>query len=93
VYTVNGILALRLEGDMSIGTRLKQARERQRLTQRQLAVATGVGLRTIRLIEQTDADPRLSTARTLATALDVPVEWLVFGFHPPTQSENQEPST
>ena len=43
---------------------------------------TGVGLRTIRQIEQTDFEPRLATARKLATALDIRVEWLVFGSGP-----------
>jgi DNA-binding XRE family transcriptional regulator len=47
-----------------------------------LARQTGVGLRTIRQIEQTDFEPRLATARKLAAALGVRVEWLVFGIEP-----------
>jgi hypothetical protein len=33
-------------------------------------------------MEQTDFEPKISTARKLAAALDVPVEWLVFGIEP-----------
>ena len=52
--------------------------------------ATGVGLRTIRQIEQTDFEPRLATARKLATALSVRVEWLVFGIGPVTEEVDEE---
>jgi transcriptional regulator with XRE-family HTH domain len=51
----------------------------------QLASKTGVGLRAIRQIEQTDFEPRLATARKLATGLDIRVEWLVFGIEPMTE--------
>ena len=55
-----------------------------------LAHQTGVGLRTIRQIEQTDFEPRLATARKLATALNVRVEWLVFGIGPMTDTAEHE---
>jgi DNA-binding XRE family transcriptional regulator len=55
-----------------------------------LARNTGVGLRTIRQIEQTDFEPRLATARKLATALNVRVEWLVFDVGPVTESQHPE---
>ena len=45
--------------DVGIGHRLKQARARTGDTQIDLAGRTGVGLRTIRQIEQTDFEPRL----------------------------------
>ncbi|MFN8664879.1 MAG: helix-turn-helix transcriptional regulator [Thermomicrobiales bacterium] len=67
---------------MGINQRLKHARRQHQMTQMQLAKATGVGLRTIRRIEQTDFEPRLTTARRLAAALGVRVEWLVFGIEP-----------
>jgi transcriptional regulator with XRE-family HTH domain len=70
---------------MTIGQRLKAARARRTITQIDLARQTGVGLRTIRQIEQTDFEPRLATARKLATALGVRVEWLVFGIEPMTE--------
>jgi DNA-binding XRE family transcriptional regulator len=82
------------EGTMAIGQRLKNARARRAITQFDLARHTGVGLRTIRQIEQTDFEPRLNTARKLATALDVRIEWLVFGIEPMTgtaELEEQEP--
>jgi transcriptional regulator with XRE-family HTH domain len=69
---------------MPIGQRLKVARARNGITQIELARQTGVGLRTIRQLEQTDFEPRLATARKLANALGVRVEWLVFGIQPIT---------
>ena len=69
---------------MAIGQRLKEARAGMAVTQLELARRTGVGLRTIRQIEQNDFEPRLATARKLATALEVRVEWLVFGIEPTT---------
>ena len=72
---------------MGIGRRLKDGRRRRGWTQVALAEATGVGLATIRRIEQTDFEPRLATARKLATALGVRVEWLVFGIGPMTEQE------
>jgi transcriptional regulator with XRE-family HTH domain len=78
---------------MTIGQRLKAARARRTITQIDLARQTGVGLRTIRQIEQTDFEPRLATARKLASALGVRVEWLVFGIEPMTdEAEPQEES-
>ena len=71
---------------MAIGQRLKDARARRSITQVDLARETGVGLRTIRQIEQTDFEPRLATVRNLANFLDVRVEWLVFGIDPMTDS-------
>jgi DNA-binding XRE family transcriptional regulator len=72
------------DSKLAIGARLKQARSQNELTQVQLARKTRASLRTIRRIEQTDFEPRLATARKLATALDVRVEWLVFGIEPMT---------
>jgi DNA-binding XRE family transcriptional regulator len=69
---------------MGIGQRLKEARARTAMRQVDLSRQTGVGLRTIRQIEQTDFEPRLDTARKLAAALDIRVEWLVFGIEPVT---------
>ena len=74
-----------------IGRRLKDARRLNRRTQVELARATGVGLATIRRIEQTDFEPRLATARKLAAALGVRVEWLVFGVGPTVDQEEDTP--
>jgi transcriptional regulator with XRE-family HTH domain len=75
---------------MAIGRRLKLARVQRELTQVDLAHQTGVGLRTIRQIEQTDFEPRVATARKLATALGVSVEWLVFGIEPVMETVTEE---
>ena len=72
-----------------IGGRLKGARKRSGQTQIELAKATGVGLATIRRIEQVDFEPKLATARKLAAALGVRVEWLVFGLGPATGEEER----
>ena len=71
---------------MGIGQRLKQARARTAMRQVDLARQAGVGLRTIRQIEQADFEPRLATARKLAAILAVRVEWLVFGIEPMTDT-------
>ena len=78
---------------MGIGHRLKEARARVVMRQVDLARQTGVGLRTIRQIEQTDFEPRLATARKLAKALGVRVEWLVFGIEPMTETATSEEET
>jgi transcriptional regulator with XRE-family HTH domain len=75
---------------MGIGQRLKQARAQAGMRQEDLWRQTGVGLRTIRQIEQTNFEPRLATARKLATALDVRVAWLVFGIEPMTETAAPE---
>ena len=67
---------------MSIGGRLKQARQRRDVTQVALAAQSKVGLRVIRRIEQTDFEPRLATLRRLAATLGIRVEWLLFGSEP-----------
>ena len=69
----------------TVGDRLKQARRRARLTQTGLASASGVGLATIRRVEQTGATPRVATAWKLADALGVDPKWLVFGDDEPRE--------
>ena len=75
---------------MGTGQRLKVARARRNITQLDLARQTTVGLRTIRQIEQTNFEPRLATARKLAIALEVRVEWLVFGIEPMAETAAPE---
>jgi transcriptional regulator with XRE-family HTH domain len=67
---------------MGIGERFKAARTRKRLTQRELTQQSGVGLKTIRKVEQTDHEPTVRTARRLAEVLGIRVEWLLFGVEP-----------
>lgn len=52
---------------------LREHRDRLGLTQKQLARMTGLTERTIRLLENGERTPRLSTARALADALGVSV--------------------
>src|SRR3712207_7868147 len=59
-----------------------------RSTQVEFARAAGVGLRTVRQVEQEDFEPRLATARRIAGALGVRVEWLVFGLGPMRSEEH-----
>ena len=66
----------------TMGERLKLGRKRATLRQADLATNAGVGIATIRRIEQGTMEPRLATARKLAAALGVRAEWLVFGEEP-----------
>ncbi len=66
----------------SMGDRLKWCRRRFGWTQRDLAAAAGVGLATIRRIEQQTFAPRLETVRRLAETLHVRDGWLAFGEAP-----------
>ncbi len=65
-----------------MGERLKWSRRRYGWTQRDLARVTGVGLATIRRIEQHEFEPRLETVRRLADTLHVRAGWLAFGEEP-----------
>lgn len=66
---------------MSIGIRLRLARERRVLSQDALSKRSGVPIVTISRIENDryEQRPRPSTLRKLADALEVDVAWLVFG--------------
>jgi transcriptional regulator with XRE-family HTH domain len=56
---------------VKIGDKLKEVRTRRLLTQVQLADKSGVNQVTIARIERNKVDPRFSTIRRLAEALDV----------------------
>jgi transcriptional regulator with XRE-family HTH domain len=56
---------------VKIGDNLKEVRTRRLLTQVQLAEKSGVNQVTIARIELNQVDPRFSTIRRLAKALDV----------------------
>ncbi len=75
---------------MGIGRRLKAARKERRWTQVSLAAHAKVGLVSIRRVEQEGFEPRLATARKLADAVGVRVEWLVFGIGPMTDEGTGE---
>jgi transcriptional regulator with XRE-family HTH domain len=64
-------------GVMKIGERLRKLRERKLLTQEQLGEAADVSRDQVSRIERNEVDPRFSTIRKLAKALDVEPEELI----------------
>jgi transcriptional regulator with XRE-family HTH domain len=54
-----------------IGERLKRQRMRRALTQAQLAERAGVATATVARIERDEIEPRMTTLRKLAHALEV----------------------
>ncbi len=58
-------------GAVKIGENLKRLRERRLLTQAQLGVAAGVNRDQVSRIERDEVEPRFSTIRKLAKALEV----------------------
>jgi transcriptional regulator with XRE-family HTH domain len=58
-------------GAVRIGSNLKRLRERRLLTQAQLGEAAGVNRDQVSRIERDEVEPRFSTIRKLARALDV----------------------
>jgi transcriptional regulator with XRE-family HTH domain len=68
----------------AVADRLRWARKQHGLTQRELAKITGVGLNTIRRIEQEPESftPQLGTVEKLAAALHIRAGWLAFGEEP-----------
>jgi transcriptional regulator with XRE-family HTH domain len=62
------------------GARLEDARRRRLLTQAELATKAGISLiQVARLENQATANPRASTVKALAEALDIDPAWLLFG--------------
>ena len=62
------------------GERLENARRRRVLTQAELAAKAGLSLiQVARLENAATPNPRASTIRALAEALDVDPAWLLFG--------------
>jgi transcriptional regulator with XRE-family HTH domain len=57
--------------DVKIGNNLRRAREDRLLTQEELAGAAGLGLSTVVRVENDQVEPRFSTIRKLAKALDM----------------------
>ncbi len=58
-------------GAVKIGENLKRLRERRLLTQAQLGEAAGVNRDQVSRIERDEVEPRFSTIRKLAKALEV----------------------
>src|SRR5690349_18356800 len=63
----------RMERDRSIGERIREARKREGVSQRELAAAAGVSVSLVRKLEQGERqDTRIETLRKMAVALAVP---------------------
>jgi transcriptional regulator with XRE-family HTH domain len=74
----------------SLGDRLAKARKRRRMSQEQLARASGVSIGLIRKIEQGQRQSaRLDTVSSLSSALDVPMTDLL-GVHPGLSAGGEE---
>ena len=71
------MVATMLAEVLYIGEKLRDTRKRKLLTQGQLAERSGVGIATIVRIERNQVEPRGSTIRKLAAALEVEPEELV----------------
>jgi transcriptional regulator with XRE-family HTH domain len=56
---------------MKIGTQVRRARERELLTQEELASRAGIGTATLNRIEKDHVEPHFRTIRKIAKALDV----------------------
>lgn len=74
----------------TMGDRLRESRKRAGLTQRDLAARTGVGLATIRRVEQEAMEPRMGTTRKIAAALGVTEGWLAYGVGDDTAAVDAE---
>lgn len=70
----------------AVGDRIREARKRRGMSQRDLAAVTGLSLSTVKKAEQGALDLRLETARKIAVALDVPTMDIV----DPKAPEEQE---
>ncbi len=64
------------------GARVRFARKKRGEAQVPFAKRAGVGIMTLRRAEEGKFNPRLETARKIADALDVRVEWLLTGDEP-----------
>ncbi len=56
---------------VKIGKNLRKVRESKLMTQQELADRSGIGLRTIVRIESDKVEPRFSSIKSLAAALEV----------------------
>ena len=59
------------------GVRLREARERKRLTQEQLAEAAGIHVVTVSKYERDFQDPNTAILASVAKILDVSVDWIL----------------
>ncbi len=69
-------------GALSVGVRLKLARDKRGLTMTEVADEAGIAASTVNVIEKGQKQPRGDTVERLARALDVPRCWLAYGDGP-----------
>ena len=62
---------------MKIGTQVRRARERELLTQEELASHAGIGVATLNRIEKDRVEPHFRTIRKIARALGVDPKELI----------------
>jgi transcriptional regulator with XRE-family HTH domain len=62
---------------MKIGTQVRRARERELLTQEELASRAGIGAATLNRIEKDRVEPHFRTIRKIARALGVDPKKLI----------------
>lgn len=67
------------EEPAAFAARVTKARERQGWSRRELAAKARLSPETVAAIERGSVDPRLSTVRRLAGALEVSASYLAFG--------------
>ena len=71
--------AIAKSGRESLGSRVRELREAQNLTQERLAAAAGIGRGTLVRIENGEQSPRYETLVALARALGRPIQELLVG--------------
>lgn len=59
-----------------IGNRIREEREKQKLTQEQLAERADIGRRTVQNIELGEKSPSIETLYKISVSLNVPIEML-----------------
>ena len=63
---------------MNIGSAIHLARTKRKLSQRDLADRAGISVSYLSLLERSKRDPPLSTLKSIATAISLPLEILFF---------------
>ena len=64
---------------IEVGNRIREEREKQKLTQEQLAERADIGRRTIQNTELGEKSPSLETVWKISTGLNIPIETLFSG--------------
>ena len=65
---------------MTLGERIKIARELKDFTQRSLSEATGIAEPTIRKYESGRLNPKYDTLQKIGAAMDIPIEFFLYDF-------------